>query len=101
MATILSETKSTGGSPYAYYTVNATASDRTATTVKVKVDIIGRLSSSSAVLGTGATMGLIGYITLHNTEHSITLKTTSEKWSGTTKHTKSATFTIEDLEGSQ
>lgn len=101
MATILSETKSTGGSPYAYYTVNATASDRTATTVKVKVDIIGRLSSSSAVLGTGSTMGLIGYITLHNTEHSITLKTTSEKWSGTTKHTKSATFTIEDLEGSR
>lgn len=101
MATILSETKSTGGSPYAYYTVNATASDRTATTVKVKVDIIGRLSSSSAVLGTGSTMGLIGYITLHGTEHSITLKTTSEKWSGTTKHTKSATFTIEDLEGSQ
>lgn len=101
MATILSETKSTGGSPYAYYTVNATASDRTATTVKVKVDIIGRLSSSSAVLGTGSTMGLISYITLHNTEHSITLKTTSEKWSGTTKHTKSATFTIEDLEGSQ
>ena len=101
MATILSETKSTGGSPYAYYTVNATASDRTTTTVKVKVDITGRLSSSSAVLGTGSTMGLIGYITLHNTEHSITLKTTSEKWSGTTKHTKSATFTIENLEGSQ
>ena len=101
MATILSETKSTGGSPYAYYTVNATASNRTATTVKVKVDITGRLSSSSAVLGSGGTMGLIGYITLHNTEHSITLKTTSEKWSGTTKHTKSATFTIENLEGSQ
>lgn len=101
MATILSETKSTGGSPYAYYTVNATASDRTASTVKVKVDIIGRLSSSSAVLGSGGTMGLIGYITLHGTEHSITLKTTSEKWSGTTKHTKSATLTIENLEGSQ
>lgn len=101
MATILSETKSTGGSPYAYYTVNATASDRTATTVKVKVDITGRLSSSRAVLGSGGTMGLIGYIALHGTEHSITLKTTNEKWSGTTKHTKSATFTIENLEGSQ
>ena len=101
MATILKETKSTGGSPYAYYTVNATASDRTATTVKVKVDITGRLSSSDAALGSGNTMGLIGYITLHGTEHSIALKTTSEKWRGTTKHTKSATFTIEDLEGSQ
>lgn len=101
MATILSETKSTGGSPYAYYIVNAAASDRTVDTVKVKVDITGRLSSSGAVLGSGGTMGLIGYITLHGTEHSITLKTTSEKWSGTTKHTKSATFTIENLEGSQ
>lgn len=101
MATILKETKSTGGSPYAYYTVNATASNRTATTVKVKVDITGRLSSSGAVLGSGGTMGLIGYITLHGTEHAITLKTTSEKWSGTTKHTKSDTFTIENLEGSQ
>ena len=101
MATILSETKSTGGSPYAYYTVNATASNRTATTVKVKVDITGRLSSSSAVLGTGSTMGLIGYILLNGKEYSITLKTTSQSWSGTTKHTASATFTIEDLEGSQ
>lgn len=101
MATILNETKSTGGNPYAYYTVNATASNRTATTVKVKVDITGRLSSSDAALGSGGTMGLIGYITLHGTEHSIVLKTTSEKWRGTTKHTKSATFTIEDLIGSQ
>lgn len=101
MAVILKETKSTGSSPYAYYTVNASASDRTATTVKVKVDITGRLSSSSAVLGTGSTMGLIGYILLNEKEYSITLKTTGQSWSGTTKHTASATFTIEDLEGSQ
>lgn len=101
MATILNETKSTGGNPYAYYTVVATASNRTATTVQVKVDVTGRLSSSGAVLGSGGTMGLIGYITLHGTEYAITLKTTSQKWSGTTKHTSSDTFTIENLEGSQ
>lgn len=101
MATILSETKSTGGSPYAYYIVNVTASDRTVNSVKVKVDITGRLSSSSAFLGTGSTMGLIGYILLNGKEYSVTLKTTSQSWSGTTKHTASATFTIEDLEGSQ
>lgn len=101
MATILSETKSTGKDPYAYYTVNATASDRTVSTVKVKVDVTSRLSSSGAFLGTGSTMGLIGYITLNGKEHSITLKTTSQSWSGTTKHTASGTFTVEDLEGSQ
>ena len=101
MATILNETKSTGKDPYAYYTVNATASDRTVSTVKVKVDVTSRLSSSDAFLGKGSTMGLIGYITLNGKEHSITLKTTSQSWSGTTKHTASSTFTVEDLEGSQ
>lgn len=101
MATILSEAKSTGKDPYAYYIVNATASDRTASTVKVKVDVTSRLSSSKAFLGKGSTMGLIGYITLNGKEHSITLKKTSQSWSGTTEHTASATFTVEDLEGSQ
>lgn len=101
MATILSETKSTGKDPYAYYTVNATASDRTASTVKVKVDVTSRLSSSKAFLGKGSTMGLTGYIKLNEEEHSITLKTTNQSWSGTTEHTASAIFTVEDLEGSQ
>lgn len=101
MATILNETKSTGGSPYAYYIVNAAASDRTVNTVKVKVSVTSRLSSNNAVLGTGSSMGLIAYILLNGKEYSITLKTTSQSWSGTTNHTASATFTIEDLEGSQ
>lgn len=101
MATILSEAKSTGKDPYAYYTVNATASDRTVSTVKVKVDVTSRLSSSQSFLGKGSTMGLIGYIKLNDEEHSITLKTTNQSWSGTTEHTASATFTVEDLEGSQ
>ena len=46
MATLLNEKKSTGGDPYAYYTVNATASDRTANDLKVVVEVISRLSSS-------------------------------------------------------
>lgn len=101
MAKILSETKSTGKDPYAYYTVNATASDRTASTVKVKVDVTSRLSSSKAFLGKGSTMGLIGYIKLNEEEHSITLKTTNQSWSGTIEHTASDIFTVEDLEGPQ
>lgn len=97
MVTILNETKSSGGSPYAYYQVNATASDRTTNSVKVNVQVIGRLSSSGASLGTGSTMGLIGYITLYGTEYSITLKSTSENWSGTTKHTSSREITVPNI----
>lgn len=99
MATILNETKSTGGSPYAYYQVNATVSDRTTNSVKVNVQVIGRLSSSNALLGTGASLGLIGYITLYGIEYSIILKGTSDKWSGTTKHTSSREIIVENIPG--
>ena len=101
MAVILKETKSTGSSPYAYYTVNASASDRTVDTVKVSGTIDSRLSSSSASLGAGGTMGLIAYLKFNDKEYSVELKKTTEKWSGTTTHTKSFSFTIEDLESSQ
>ena len=101
MAVILKETKSTGSSPYAYYTVNASASDRTVNTVKVSGTIDSRLSSSSASLGAGGTMGLIAYLKFNDKEYSVELKKTTEKWSGTTTHTKSFSFTIKDLEGSQ
>lgn len=101
MATLLNEKKSTGGDPYAYYTVNATASDRTANDVKVVVEVISRLSSSKAFLGTGATYGRDGYITLLGKEYKIPLKATNERWSGTTKHIAySGELTIE-IEGSK
>lgn len=101
MAVILKETKSTGKDPYAYYTVNASASNRTVDTVKVSGTIDSRLSSSNASLGSGGTMGLIAYLKLNDKEYSVELKKTTEKWSGTTTHTKSFSFTIEDLESSQ
>lgn len=101
MATLLNEKKSTGGDPYAYYTVNATASDRTANDVKVVVEVISRLSSSQAFLGTGSTYGRDGYITLQGKEYKISLKATNERWSGTTKHKAySGELTIE-IEGSK
>lgn len=101
MAKILKETKSTGSSPSAYYTVNASASDRTVDTVKVSGTIDSRLSSSNASLGAGGTMGLIAYLKFNGKEYSVELKKTTEKWSGTTTHTKSFSFTIEDLDSSQ
>lgn len=101
MTTLLNEKKSTGGDPYAYYTVNATASDRTTNDVKVVVEVISRLSSSQAFLGTGATYGRDGYITLLGKEYKIPLKATNERWSGTTKHKAySGELTIE-IEGSK
>lgn len=101
MAKILKETKSTGSSPSAYYTVNASASDRTVNTVKVNGTIDSRLSSSNASLGAGGTMGLIAYLKFNDKEYSVELKKTTEKWSGTTTHTKSFSFTIKDLDSSQ
>ena len=97
MATILSSKKSAVGGPYVYYTVNATASDRTVEGITVKISVTSKLASSSSVLGTGSTYGLVGYIKLKGTEYAITLKGTSESWSGTTAHTASITKTITGL----
>ena len=95
MATILNNKKSSGGSPYAYYTVTANASNRTISGVTVSGTVTSKLASSSSSLGTGATMGLNAYITLNGVEYGpIELKSTSTSWSGTTKHDKNYSYTI-------
>lgn len=95
MATILNNKRSTNGSPYAYYTVKVTTSNRTATTIDLTIEINSNLAASSSLLGTGSTMGLTGYLKLLNTTYSLPLKTTSESWSGTTVHTKTYKKTLE------
>lgn len=100
MAKILSNKKSTGGSPYAYYTVEATSSNRSTSSVDVTIKVTSNLQYSSSSLGSGSNFGLIGYITLNNTEYSMTLKATNVTWSGTTKHTTTSTFNVDAL-GSQ
>lgn len=100
--TVLSSKQSTGGSPYAIYTVKVTPSNRTSSTVDVLVEVTSKLKSSQAYLGTGQSFGLLGYITLNGKEQSsITLKATNVSWSGTTSHTASKTFTLTGLAGSQ
>ena len=100
MAKILNNKKSTGGSPYAYYSVDATSSNRSTSSVDITITVTSNLQYSSSSLGSGSNYGLVGYITLNNTEYSMTLKSTSQSWSGTTKHTATSTFNV-NVPGSQ
>lgn len=95
MATILSSKKSSVGSPYAYYTVEAFTLDRTPVSVKVDVKITTRLATSVSFFGKGK--GLKGEIYVGGKWHSTTIKTTDSSWSGTTEHTASMTFKVSGL----
>lgn len=98
-ATVLNNKKSNGLSPAAYYTVAATYSNRTASQVQINVTVTSNLASSSSFLGTGSTMGLNAYFKFNGTQYGpLALKATNESWSGTTKHTKSTTYTISNLD---
>lgn len=98
MATILNEKKSDGGSPYIYYTIDASVSNRKVNSIDVSYTVTSHLQYSSSTLNTGT---LTSYITLNGTEYTLTLKTSSQKWSGTTKHTSSNKVTVTGLSSSQ
>jgi hypothetical protein len=102
MATILNNKKSTGGSPYCYYTVTAETSNRTAYGVTISGTISAHLASSSSSLQTGQSMGLNAYLTFNGVEQSaVNIKGTGTSWSGTTTHSTNYSFTISDLDPSQ
>ena len=94
MAIILNKKKSTTGSPYVYYTVEATPSNRTTTSVDLTIKITSNLASSSSVLG--STYDLTCYLKFNNVEFSIKIKD-NESWSGTASHTKTKTITVPNL----
>ena len=94
--TILNEKKSTAGNPYAFFTVQVTPSDRTTNSVKLAITVKSHLQWSDSLLGTGYTM--TGYLKVNDTSYSITLKTSSEVWSGTTVYTATRTITINELD---
>ena len=100
MATILSSKKSAVGSPYVYYTVDVTTSNRTTNGITLKMSVTAWLGSSSSQLGTGSTYGILGYLKILGTEYAITIKGTDDSWSGTTKHTATITKTISGLNAS-
>ena len=91
MQNILNEKKSDVGSPYVFYTINVNYSNRTATTVDLEVEYVSHLQYSSSSLKSGT---LIGYITINGQERSVTLKSSGDSWSGTTKHYAKGNYTI-------
>lgn len=97
MATILKNKKSTTGSPYVYYTVDATPSNRTTTSIDISIKITSKLASSSSTLG--ATYDLTCYLKFNGTNYSFKIKD-NESWSGTTNHTYNRTITVNNLEPS-
>ena len=44
---------------------------------------------------------MTGYLKINNTNYSVNIKSKSESWKGTTKHTTTKQITVEDLTGSQ
>lgn len=99
MQTILNNKKSTYGNPYCYHTVKIDEiTNRTATEVELPVKIISHLANSSSVFGTGGNRYLKAQIYIGGAwSEEITLKTTSQSWSGTTEHTTPVILTISDL----
>ena len=94
--TILNEKKSTVGNPYAFFTVQVTPSNRTTNSVKLAITVKSHLQWSDSVLGEGYTM--TGYLKVNDTSYYITLKTSSDVWSGTTVYTATRTITINELD---
>ncbi|MCI8348673.1 MAG: hypothetical protein HFE74_04445 [Firmicutes bacterium] len=97
MATILSNKKSTYGSPYAFYTVDVTISERKETTAKVTFKVTAHLQYSESKTQYGMTCGLY----IGGSWHDVTLVPKGTWWSGTGNKTASSTFTISGLTASQ
>lgn len=93
--TLLSEKKSTSGSPYAFYTVTVTPSNRTADSVTLSVTVKSHLQYSESYMGSGIVLTAGLYV--GGSWRTLTLKSSSDYWSGTTVYTKSTSFTVTGL----
>lgn len=92
----LLETKCTAEKPNVWYTITAKTANRQENSVQVTVSISAALEKSSNFFGRG--FGLVAAIYLGGKWYEKTLKTTSERWSGTKKHTISITATVTNIE---
>lgn len=90
--TLVSNKKSTYGSPYAYYTFTAVETSRSASSVTIKFTCTGKLATSSSYFATGK--GLKAGVYIGGAWKTWTLKSTSSTWSGTSTHSVSASFSI-------
>lgn len=97
--TILSGQQSTAGSPYCIYTVEVEPFGRTSSSISINVTVTTHLKSSQSFLGLAHT--LIGTLTVAGSDIQITMKTSSESWTGTANHTASASGTIIGLSSTE
>ena len=81
--------------PYFHYTLTAKMTGRTANSAHVTVMISARLDNSESYFGKG--LSLQAYVQLGGTTKTVTLKTTNERWEGTTEHKRSVVFTVTGL----
>lgn len=94
----LLKVSSTASDPTINYTVAAKASERTASTVKVDITITTSLGSAGSYFGKG--YGLTGSVYIGGAWRNVTLKKTTEYWSGKTGHTANLSVTVEGLSAS-
>lgn len=95
MATVIDSKKSSVGSPYCYYTLKMTYSNRTTTSVKVSWTLTAKLASSSSTMG----YSLTAYVYAGSDYQKKSLKGTST-WTGTSAHTIEGSFTVSGLSAS-
>lgn len=81
--------------PYFHYVVTAKMTSRTANSAKITVMISARLDNSKSYFGKG--YSLKAFVQLGGTTKNVTLKTTNERWEGTTEHKRSVEFTVTGL----
>lgn len=89
-ATLLTAT-STADTPPVKYTVTAKATNRTATTVKVTLSITASLARSGNYWHNAGV--LVASVYIWGKWHDVTMKNASDKWNGTSGHTKNITVT--------
>lgn len=81
--------------PYFHYTITAKMTNRTENSAKITVMISARLDNSKSYFGKG--YSLQACVELGGTTKKVTLKTTNERWEGTTEHKRSIEFTVTGL----
>lgn len=79
-------------SPYIYSTATVSEKSRSGTSVTLNISLSTNLQYSSSYLGTG--YKLTGTVTAYGNTKSITIKNSSDSWSGSSAHTNTATMSI-------
>lgn len=87
--------KSDSGQPSFNYRIVARSYSRNANSVKVQFTITASLGSSGSYFGRG--YGLVAYIYVGGTWHSVRLKGIKEYWRGKTAHTVNISVTVAGL----